>query len=1000
MSFFAGATLGQHASHSVAIEWKTIPDSVTATSVLFDNAGSCEEFPVKCYFKEFAAIGSSHVSPSCVGIIYDVHLDFVSKAENIFLEKTGPAIPDTLFYRFYTKTVGDSSKLGICVAPYVRTDNGFLRVSGFSFSYSSDTAIGINTSRTKSLSNSVLAGGEWFVIAVNNTGIHKITVGDFENSGVRVRGKSISDLAVFGNGGGPLPEKNNEPRLSDLAENAILVADENNDGIFNDNDYILFYAEAANVWRYNRSSGWFEYVVHPYATENYYFFTCSSGIGTTKRVAYTHISGATPTTTLNTYVHRSVINNDLVNTHNSGQIWVGERFSSTTPSRTFTLNAPYFVADSNIHTRYALASISSRASSFTVDWGNGRNTVNLHPLISNYSINNNDFSLSGGNSVTFSITYNCNDGLAAGYLDFIEINAISQLRFGQGQKDFRTFGTYAAGSVARYAIAASNSNIRVWDITTPTDIHNMVGNLSNDTFYFNAYNDSLREFLAFDGSSYYSPLRIAPVQNQNLHALSSVDLVIVSHNTFLEQAERIADLHRIYDGLSVAVVTPEQVYNEFSSGKQDAVAIRSLMKMLFDKSQTDASESAPRYLMIFGKASYDNRNLLQNNQNTVVTYESTASFDSDGLSYASDDFFGYLHDSESGLSRESLDIGIGRLPARTLSEAQTLADKIENYITRKDFEIPYVKGDWRNAVVFLADDADPGSPGDVDFLESSEYTTEIITEKFPTLNIEKIFADSYVQQSGAIGSFYPDVKNALTRSINNGCLLLNYVGHGSYDHIGSERYMERSDIDFFSNKYALPFFMASTCTFGKFDMTNELSWGEKFVLAPNGGGIATVAATRPISHSRSFDTKICSDALDYANGRQNAIGDALKNAKNNSISPHALILIGDPALKLSLPDKQVVVTKINGTAVCDSIADTATVLSEITVEGLIRNTDGSLDSTFNGIIYGTTFDRVATYYTLANDNEDTELPFTQQKSVLAKSTDTIIDGHFTYTFIV
>ena len=1000
VSAFIDTAFAQSGNTRVTIGWQETPDSVTSTTVLFDGSGYDESYPFPCYFKELATVYSSKKTVRCVGNIYDADFDFVSHAEEIFLNRVGANIADTLRYQFYTKIIGDSSKLCVTVMPYIRYGNSFRKIKSFGVSFKADTIAAKPAARQKSITSSVLATGDWFKISVNTTGIYKISVSDFENSGVQVRGKNVADLALFGNGGGPLPEKNDEPRIDDLAENAIFVADENNDGLFNNNDYILFYAEAANVWRYNRSSGWFEYVMHPYATENCYFFTYTPGIGTAKRIADIDNSGSTPTATVSSYIHRSVINNDLVNTHNSGQIWVGERFSSTTPNRSFSLQAPSMVQGSRTHTRYALASISTQNSSFVVDWGNGRNTVPFNFYGSNYIITDNDINTNGGNSLSFNITYNCREGLAAGYLDFIEINAVCQLRFGQGQMPFRNFGNDTANTIARHTLAGCNRNVRVWDITDLTDIKNMTGSLSSDTFYFNADNQDIHEYIAFDGSAFYSPLRITSVENQNLHSLSSVDLVIVSHKTFIDQAERIADLHRIYDGMSVEVVTPEQVFNEFSSGKQDAMAIRGLMKMLFDKSQADASNSAPQSLLIFGKASYDNRNLLQNNQNTVVTYESTTSFDDDGISFAGDDMFGYLHDNESGLSRESLDIGIGRLPARTTAEAQILADKIENYITRKDFEIPSIKGDWRNSVVFLSDDADPGSPGNVDFLLSSEYTTEKITEKFPSFNIEKIYADSYVQQSGAIGSFYPDAKNALTKSINYGCLLLNYVGHGAYGNIGSERYMDGNDIDAYTNKYALPFFMASTCSFGKFDMTDKLSGGEKFVLSPNGGGIAIVAASRPISHSRSFDTKICMDALDIVNGRQNTLGDAIMNARNTVVSPHSLNLIGDPALRLSLPDKQVAVTAINGTAVRDSIADTATVLSEITVEGVIRNADGSVDSNFNGIIYATTFDRVATYYTLANDNEDTETPFTQQKSVLAKSSDTVADGHFRYTFLV
>ncbi len=977
---------------------------MTVFSPTFEECGAGDRFPFFNYFKEFATAGNLKNPVSCISVLNDVYSVFVSKSEELFLNSLKISIPDTIYYSVSPKIMEDSTHFVLTLFPYFRTNEGIRRVERFSLSYRFNTVTTVCEKSVKSVGNSVLSDGEWYKIAVNATGIYKITVGAFENMGIPARGKSIADLSLFGNGGECLPEKNSVPRADDLKELAISVTDENGNGIFDGNDYILFFGEAANVWRYSSNEKMFVYKVNTYSTENYYFFTFSpgtgtgTGTGTGKRIATVDESDLTVTEDVVTYISRDVINNDLTNTHKSGQIWAGEKFTPSSRTRNFNLQLPNMVSGEKIMARYAVASISTARSSFDVNWGNGHNTYNFQNN-SPYKTFTDSRTSQGGNTCSFSITYNYTESLAVGYLDFIEVNAVSLLQYSGRELDFRNFAGNSGNSVSKYHITNAR-NVSVWDVSDHNNVKMMRADFLGDTLVFVAKSDVIREFTAFDGSSFLSPLRAEKIDNQNLHAEKSIDLVIVAHKNFLQQAEKIAELHRTYDNMSVFVTTPEKIYNEFSSGKQDAIAIRSFMKMLFDKAVDDNSLSKPRYLLLFGGGSFDHRNLLQHNENTVIGYETVESFTDEGGSVASDDIFGYLHDDESGSVSESIDIGIGRLPARTTAQADILTDKISRYITNRDFDIPDIRGDWRNMVVFLADDADPGCSSDVSFVTSSEYTTDTLEKTYPNLNIEKIYADAYVQQSGSIGSFYPDVTNAVTKKMNYGCIFLNYVGHGSPDHIGSERYMERSNIPNFSNTNSLPFFMASTCSWGKYDDPDDVSGAEIFLLSANGGGIGVVAASRPISHNSQVDTKISLELFASHNGIQNTIGDAVRMMKNGFNTTHALTLFGDPALKLSLPEYNVAVTKINDSDVIPGIADTATVLSRIKISGEIQDISGNIVNGFEGKLYTTVFDKKSLHRTLANDNEETETDFRQQKNVLFKSQDTVMNGKFEYSFIV
>ncbi len=228
-----------------------------------------------------------------------------------------------------------------------------------------------------------------------------------------------------------------------------------------------------------------------------------------------------------------------------------------------------------------------------------------------------------------------------------------------------------------------------------------------------------------------------------------------------------------------------------------------------------------------------------------------------------------------------------------------------------------------------------------------------------------------------------------------GCLLLNYIGHGSAQYIGTERYMMKSNISNYANIDRLAFFVTSTCTFGRFDGVGQKCGSEAFVLA-QGGGIGCVAASRPISHTQVINTDMVMQALNPAN----SIGDAVRIAKNNHSTAHAVTLMGDPAIKLSFPTYRVVITAINGNPVVEGQADSAMVLSTVVVQGEIHDADGQIVSDFDGIIYPEVYDREVSAHTLANDNDNCEVAFTQQKNMLYKGLDSVQAGRFSYRFVV
>lgn len=817
---------------------------------------------------------------------------------------------------------------------------------------------------------SVLASGQWWKLRVDNSGVYRLGLAEVP----ALAGTPVSSIGIYGASGDQLPTDNALTPTSDLQPLAIDVVDLDGDGVFGSGDYILFFGEGTDVWRYDNSDARWELRRHAYATSNYYYLTTSAS--SPRRI--TIAPQVTADTVIDTYTAVAAVNNDLSNPFHTGQTWVGEKFSSGVGSRAFTLTLPDQA--SNIKLRYSLLYKGSLPGTFRIST-TGLTTSHRFTADNSYGT---WLEAIGATARTLSIAVDFTPGeaTAEGYLDFIELSGRVPLHFAGSQ----LLARYApmSRSAARYSVTGTVP--RVWEVSVPGSERQMT--LLNGTFYDSL--SSARQYVLFNSATCSAPAAVTPIPNQDLHGSGQADLVVVCNQAFIEQASRLATLHEVIDDISTLVVTDVQVYNEFSSGKQDPMAIRSFLRHL---AATHVS-APPRWLLLFGKASYDPRDILGNNIPTVVTYQTPFSYDDEGLSFCSDNMFGYLDPSESGSPSQIIDVGIGRLPAKTVAEADQIVNKLERYMTRGDLS-EGGRGDWRNYVALLADDADPSRAGDTSFTHSSEYTATRIKQLFPSVNIDRLYADAYPQHNGAIGSYYPDLNNALRQRINYGCLVLNYVGHGSQKYIGTERYIEPSDLAAYTNTDRQPLLVASTCSYGWHDIPDDLCGAELALLA-KGAAISVISAARPISHNQRFNTDVLLFALDP----NNTIGDALRMARNNTAVPLCIELTGDPALHLSAPRNKVVVTQIGDHPVSEGEADTATVLSTVTVSGEIQDRDGNIIPDFDGTVFPIVFDRETRATTLANDNPGAEVAFMQQKSVLYKGSAPVTSGRFSYTFTV
>ncbi|MBR3529500.1 MAG: type IX secretion system sortase PorU [Bacteroidales bacterium] len=831
--------------------------------------------------------------------------------------------------------------------------------------------------------HSVLAFGNWWKLEIREDGIYKISPSDIP----ALSGTPVGQLALYGQPGGMLDKTNGVPRIDDLQELAIQVYDANSNGLFDNDDYILCFATGPDRWVYDKDIQCYRWQHHAFSNANFLFLTVNNEPH--KRIGSRNLQASAGEITSCHAV--AVHNRDLTNYYKTGQVWFGEHFSSANSQTSISLSLPAApIGTLSVH--YALASFGSGNSSFTVAINGESRTHNLsaHNPYGSFS---EWFPAGSSATVNASFSYLYGSNLSDGYLDYIEIDALVPMTLSGTQSMLRL--TALDNDIHPHRVNGTGQGCRIWNVSDAANPTEIATSQNNSTLTFNDSATDTRTYIVFSPGAFRSPVSIAQIDNQDLHGANQPDMVIVCHNNFMEQAQRLAAIHSLHDNLQVLTVSQDQVFNEFSSGQTDPTAIRELLRMFYQRASIDSSLAPPRHLLLIGKGTFDNRDLLNKGLPTLVTYQTVQSFDDDGFSMASDDYFTFLDDSESGALYDTRDVSVGRLPAKNTNEATHLVDKIERYITRSDLLDDNSRGDWRNCVALLADDADPSCNGDTIFTNSSEITARLIQSRYPHYIIDKIYADAYIQQSGADGSFYPDVNNALKKRMDYGCLLLNYIGHGSAQYIGTERYMTKSTISTYNNHDRLAFFITSTCTFGRFDMVDETCGAEEFLLA-DGAGIGCVAASRPISHIQQVNTEMVLQALNP----NNTIGDAMRIAKNNRTATQALTFLGDPALKLSFPIYDATVTTINGRTVDPNRNDSAQVLSTVTIEGEIRDNAGQLVSDFDGTLFPIIYDRAVNSFTLANDNEGCEVFFSQQNNLIYKGRTPVENGRFSFHFVV
>lgn len=850
------------------------------------------------------------------------------------------------------------------------------------------------------VTNSVLANGKWVRFETPEEGIYKITRAQLSSFGIDPNTVDPRTIKIYNNGGKVLPELLSAQRPNDLVENAIIVVGED-DGKFDANDYILFYGRGTNFFDYDSDGKTIKRFKHPYSKSNYYWITSggSSGKRMNKKTSLTSNPDFQQTSTT-AFAYKE---DDKINLGKTGRQWFGDDFSQTVLQRVYMSRLDARIPTEQV--KYNIRFVVGSSSGLTLTVSENGNQIFSENLVgygaNKYQVgreHRRSFVYSGNipndlSSLTFRI--NPSASTSVGYLDYFEIEYKRELR---ATDDFLTIFSNEVNGVVEYHLTNfSSSNINVFDVTDFSNVSVIVNDSISGGECFFKMNETANQrskYIAVESGKFKSPSNAVEIQNSNLHGeITGAEFIIITPKDFLDAANRLKNYRetQTVPAISTIVVEVDKIFNEFSGGLTDVTALRDYIKYANDNWQIK-----PKYVLLFGKGTYDYKNIEGFGDNYVPTWQSEESliliYNSD--SYTTDDFFARVVGDDS-----IIDLSVGRIPARSLTEINNYIDKIIKYEKNSD------KGTWRNLITLVSDDGWT-SQGDDTSLHTRP-NEELSKFFFPqSFDFNKIYLAAYPPVITSGGRRKPEVNEKIISSINEGTVYLNYIGHGNPEVWTHEIVFEKTVTIPRMRNDRLFVLGTFTCDFGYFDIPNYQSGAEQLVLLKDYGAIAALTAARLVFAgeneginkdfiNRLFNTPRDTMGLPISLGR----GLYLTKLTNTSINDQKYVLLGDPTIRLNIPVLSSTIDSINGQMLVSDVQIKA--LSKVKIDGRVVNSDNSTKTDFNGEGILTVFDSERNV-PLPEISPNPNNPFTMtvQNSIIFRGRISINNGEFSTEFYV
>lgn len=917
-------------------------------------------------------------------------------------------IPNKIKVRLNNSIARGKNSAFLEISPIIKEDGFYKKITAFTVTYNNISAKR-STNRNNVITNSVLSQGEWFKFYIDTTGVFKLTKSFLNSLGVNTNNVDPRTIKIFGHGGSMLPLENAVNFPLDLTENAIKFIGED-DGTFNNDDYILFYGEGPHG--FNQESNTNNNI---YTDKTYYFINVGSGNG--KRIRELVEPSGNPSISINTFHDYQFHEKDEFNLVSVGRRWMGDRFDFDS-NKIFEFEFKNIVTTEPITLKVYTAAVGENQTSMQLLVNGSVTDIFTYNAINDPEMATEDFFI-GQIPVTssnISVNLNYDNGgnpSSVGYLDYISIEATRALTHTGKQFVFKNNSVALASGIGEYTISNASSISEVWDITDRHNVTSILNAGSNTSFSFKATMGEQRSYLAVVASDYFEPLKDskASVTNQNLKGtiflngqgqFEDIDYIIIARQDMLTQAQRLADINKDQYNLNVKVVTLDVIYNEFSSGNQDIAGIRNFVKYVYDNASTP--ENRIKYLCLFGDGSYDYKDRISGNTNIVPSWHALNSFSLTN-SFVSDDFYGMMDDNEGGmLTSDKLDIAVGRILADTPQSAIILVDKIKSYYVSEAY------GSWRNSFVVVSDDVDIG--WEAVLQSTTDNIGNAVNQQKPFINVTKIHSDAFVQESTSGGERYPAVNKAIFDAMEVGALVVNYFGHGGEDGLAQERIFDKINAQEVRNVCKLSCFVTVTCEYTKFDNPLRITAGEFLYRNKEGGAIGLITTTRQIYVNVGVSINITLEKYLFAFGSNDypSMAEALRLTKidpaiTNISQKRLVFFIGDPAMKLAFPKPNIRLTKINDVPITGN-TDVLQALSHAKIEGEVVDVSGNIINNYNGILTATIYDKNIDRATLANDRtrdfsgQLIILNFETLGEIIFRGQATVTNGVFSFNFVV
>ena len=934
------------------------------------------------------------------GYRYEVRLDYpeyapLTAAETRRVALWGEDLPENPEVECRVAVSRKKGLLDVAFIPIVRRGKHYYKLTSFKMDIvrtrkMQAQALAAGRAADRYAAHSVLAQGRWVKIGITEDGVYRLTASDLSRMGFY----DPSRVKLYGYGG--------------HVQDEVIDADSDFDDLeevplYRDGQGLLFFGKGLVSWSAPSRSGQATHRVNTYARQACYFLT----------------EGDAPRVIEAASVAASQRNLDYTPAH---VLYHKEEYSWYSSGRMFYEALNYASANSQTYHLPVVDPVASAGGFLTVDFSahstSGSTTV--RPTVDGTALNSISISASGeyDAAVERQRTYTLStlrEGTAGTDVTLVSTSGV-EARLGYLELSYRRqlimrdawlYIRHAETSAGNLVINANGrTGLKVWRLGRRGEpMVEMSGSWSGNN-YIVPVEDLSREYVAVDvNATFPSPAYVGEVPNQDLHAMGTIDMVIIvpSNGTLYEQAERLAEAHRSIDGLRVQVMRADQVYNEFSSGTPDATAYRRMMKMLYDRAATETD--MPRYLLLFGDGVWDNRMLTAdvnglNPDDYLLCYEAENSL-SHTASYVMEDYFGLLDDGEGGdLTEDKSDLGIGRFPVTTEEEARVLVDKTIDYMENNS------AGSWRNVVCVMGDDGDNN-----DHIAKAEIIANLVEDEYPDMQVNRIYWDAYRRETGSTGYVYPGVTADVAAQMEEGCLIMNYTGHGNPRELSHELALRLSDFSSYSSPN-LPLWVTAACDVAPFDMAEE-NIGEAAVRNANGGAVAFLGTTRTVYSSpnsllNQFFTRHVLGR--DSNGRRNTLGDAVRQAKadvigtggegGNPLNKLHFALLGDPALKLGVPEYELVVDSINGAEVGDGLPMANFMAGSIArVAGHVEDGAGNRLPDYSGVLSAMVYDSESEVTCLNNGGEaDTAVVYWTRDKRLYTGSDSVRGGTFDIAF--